>query len=687
MKTGFYPRLAIDSMRKNKRHYIPYFMSCILMVAIFYIILFLSQSQMVANMPGGTSTQQILSIGGFVIALFAVIFLFYTNSFLIRMRKKEFGLYNVLGMSKRNLCRVLIWETLISYLTCISIGLVIGIALSKFSELVLLNLVEYEVDYSLYVLPVGIVGTFMVFTVIFLLILCNSIRQILFSKPIDLVRSEHAGEKPPRSNFLLGLAGILILGAAYYIAVTIQHPLAALFWFLIAVTMVIVATYLIFISGSVLLCRLMQKNKAFYYKKKNFVSVSSMAFRMKRNGAGLASICILLTMVLVMISSSGSLYFGMDDCINSQYAGDMNVLFTHDELSPQEQQVADDLKAEMEQALADEEVEVSNVRTYFEADMFGLYRLSGGQLSIDLDAEQDVAKYDSLTSVHMMDLNTYQQLSGTSESLAKGEVLTYSVRLKQKAEEILLNGEAFHVVGQADGDSLKHAGVIGESISSDLVLIVSDLQDEMRYFVDHFTEIGNPRGILIRWNYIFDTSENLDRQAELNQILTARLRDYLNQDSRISNELYLNMKCESKAAAKSDYTATFGGLLFIGILMSFVFLVAAVLIIYYKQISEGFEDQARFDIMKKIGMTSRDIRETINSQMVLVFLMPILFAAMHTLFAFPVVGKLLMLFGFVNTKLFLIIDLICIVIGAIFYLCVYRITSNTYYGIVAKAAE
>lgn len=325
MKKGFYSKLAWSGIRKNKKLYTPYLLTCIGMVMMFYIISFLSTSRVLQSMPGGDTMQSMLELGCGVIGVFSLIFLFYTNSFLLRRRKREFGLYNILGMGKRNLARVLLWETLIVAGLSLSLGLFAGFVLSKFAELGMLNILSADVTFSLTVEPGAIGQTLLLFAVIFALILLNTLRQIHLSNPIALLHSGNTGEKPPKANWILALAGFLLLAAAYYLAVTIEDPVAALIWFFVAVVMVIVATYLLFVAGSVAICRILQKNKKYYYKTNHFVSVSSMVYRMKRNGAGLASICILCTIVLVMLSSTVCLYSGTEDSLRSRYPRNINL--------------------------------------------------------------------------------------------------------------------------------------------------------------------------------------------------------------------------------------------------------------------------------------------------------------------------------------------------------------------------
>ena len=325
MKHNLYPKLAWTGIRKNSRLYLPYILTCIGMVMMFYIVSFLSSSEYLASCKGGKDMQMILELGCGVIGFFAAIFLFYTNSFLMRRRKKEFGLYNILGMGKWNIARVLLWETFMIAVISIVVGSVGGILLSKVAELCMINILGAEALFFMRVDTASIGNTVILFSIIFVLILLNALRQLHFANPIELLHSENTGERPPRANWIFAILGAGILGGAYYLAVTLENPLEVIMLFFVAVIMVIVATYLLFIAGSVTICKALQKNKKYYYRTNHFVSVSSMVYRMKRNGAGLASICILCTMVLVMVSSTVCLYVGKEESMRERYPRDINL--------------------------------------------------------------------------------------------------------------------------------------------------------------------------------------------------------------------------------------------------------------------------------------------------------------------------------------------------------------------------
>ena len=681
MKAGFYPRLAFDGIRKNKRMYLPYILTCIGMVAMHYIIVFLQYGETISYLPGAETVRAMIGMGSGVVAVFACIFLFYTNSFLIRRRKKEFGLYNILGMGKMNIAKVLFWEAFIIALLSLGIGLGCGIALSKLAELGLINIMKGEINYTLSLSVAAIKSTVTLFAVIFLLIFLNSLRQIRFSSAVSLLRSENIGEKPPKGNWVVGILGILILAAAYYIAITIKNPLAALTVFFAAVIMVIVATYLIMISGSVLFCRILQKRKSYYYKPNHFVSVSSMAYRMKRNGAGLASICILATMVLVMISSTTSLYFGGEDSINSRYPREINLDFT---MKNTDGFADENVFAIYEDVLATAKeygVKPENSYYYRSASIAGL--LEGNTV------ETDVAKlnsfsidtYSSVYQFYFIPLADYNVIMGANETLADGEALIYVYRGDYKGDTIAFNGgNTFKIKKQLD--DFVGSGETAMMVSPSMAIIVPDLEQSIKG-LNELADYNGDRMVSLKWTYNFDTGIEPEKQVTLNRELFAKFKELPVKESYGVS----GINFESRERNRADFYGLFGGLFYLGIILSIVFIFAAVLIIYYKQISEGYEDQSRFEIMQKVGMTKREIRKSINSQLLTVFFLPLIFAAMHLAFAFPIIRRLLLLFNLNNVMLFAAATVISVLVFALFYTLVYRITSNAYYHIVSGAKD
>ena len=672
MTHRLYPRLAWQGITKNKRLYLPFLLTCVGMVMMTYILLSLASSPVLKTFPGGDVMPMILSMGSFVMAAFAVLFLFYTNSFLIRRRNREFGLYNILGMGKGNLARVLAWESVMMALVAIVGGEALGIALGKLFELVLVNIVGGSVQMDFTVSVPATAMTAILYLGIFALLFLRSLVTVCKTNAAALLRSEACGEKPPKANWVFGLAGFLILGAAYYIAVTIKQPLTALAVFFIAVLMVIAATYLIFISGSVVLCRALQKNKRYYYQKNHFISVSSMAYRMKRNGAGLASICILATMVLVMLSSTTCLYFGKEDALRTRYPSDLSVelRFTKDEGGMDEANIAI-ARGMIEDVIKQDGLDVQGQFDIRSAWFSGL--LTGNTFS--RAEESTLMDYERAVDLTVLPLEDYTRMTGERLTLEPGEAYLCSPRMAYTQPDIRIGELTYQIKGQLP--SFGGFGADSANITTTIYLIVPDFDAAVNALRTQNTRYP----VVVSWQYSFDSGSPDEAQI-------AFLRDMMGTfaDNR-EGLVYASYTVESIASNREDFVGTYGSLFFLAILLSIVFLAAAVLILYYKQISEGYEDQARFEIMQRVGMTKTDIRNSINSQLLLVFFLPLLFAGLHLGFAFPFIHKLLMLFNLTNLKLLIGTTVITFAIYAVFYTLVYRITSNSYYSIVAGAKE
>lgn len=681
MRAGFYPKLAFDGIRKNKRMYIPYILTCVGMVMMYYIISFLQYSDTVVYLKGSGTIKSMLGLGSWVIAIFACIFLFYTNSFLIRRRKKELGLYNILGMGKRNIGLILLWETLIIAFISLAAGLFLGFAFSKLAELGLANMIQQDTNYTLSVSFDAIGMTLILFGAIFVLLFFNSLRQVRFSSAVSLLKSENVGEKPPKGNWFLGLLGILILGAAYYIAVSIEDPISALLWFFAAVIMVVVGTYLIMISGSVLFCRILQKRKGYYYKPNHFVSVSSMVYRMKRNGAGLASVCILATMVLVMISSTTCLYFGCEDSLYSRYPKEINMDYRFLSAKDMSDENISALRSDILNVTEDYDIKPEGIIDYRTAFIAGF--LENGEVECDSShmfySNADINSYSNVYQFYFVPLDDYNRMMNTSETLKDDEALLYVYRDDYNEDTISFNRVGSFKI-KKHIDKFTDTADAALSMIPSMFLVVSDIEKTVNSFQNIAYDDGSMM-MNLRWQYNFDTGLDKEKQIELYNELD---NFYQNNDS---SGIFKIQYIESRAENKDDFYATFGGLLYLGIILSIVFIFAAVLIIYYKQISEGYEDQARFEIMQKVGMTKREIRKSINSQLLTVFFLPLIGAGLHLAFAFPIIQKLLMMFNLFNVTLFAVTTIISFIVFALLYTLVYKITSNAYYNIVSGAKD
>ena len=676
-----YARLAWTGMRKNRRLYLPYLLSCAGMVLMFYILMGLSGSPVLEHMSGGGSSAIILRLGTVVIAVFALIFLFYTHSFLIRRREREFGLYNVLGMGKGNIARILLWETVITYGLTTGTGLLLGMVLYKLAELGMVRLLQVPVTYTLTVSVSSLLAAAALFAAIHTLILLNSLRQLHGVSAVALLRSESVGEKPPRAQWVLTAAGVVLLGGAYALAVSIKEPLAALLWFFAAVIMVIIATYLLFISGSVTLCRGLQRNKKYYYRLQHFVSVASMTYRMKRNGAGLASVCILATMVLVMISSTTCLYVGQEDAVNARYPRDMDVAVYGRSDHPLDEAEAEQLRQGVESTVFNFGGQASNVATYREISVSGLP--DGGDLRLG-NAGASAADSTHVIHIYFVPLEEYNAVTGQSLTLEDGQVYVAALRTEFHSDTLSIDGGMTRHVMKREIPALVGAAVA--DITPSLTVVVPDFEQFVPELQSYLT---NKYGWYptATWHYAFDTDLPENQQADMDGVtpnLKDALDDYL---AGVSGDWDVGVSVESKAGNRADFYGMYGGLFFLGIMLSIVFIFAAVAILYYKQLSEGYEDQSRFDIMQKVGMTKGDIRRSINSQLLTVFYLPLVLAGVHLCFAFPFIHKLLILFNLDNRGLLIGTTAVSFAVFAVLYAIVYKLTGNTYYRIVAEDTE
>lgn len=650
------------------------------MVMMFYIVCYLAVGADFQKVYGGETVQMVIGLGVSVIAIFSLIFLYYTNSFLIRRRQKEFGLYNILGMGKRSLIKLLVCENLIMSSVSIVAGLVLGILFSKLAEMAAMKMLGGDIGFDIHVAVAPVLYTVVLFVLIFLLIMMRMLYAILRLRPVELLRSESIGERPPKTNWVLALIGLAVMAVAYYLAVSIEDPMTAMMTFLIAVIMVIVATYLLFIAGSVALCRALQKNKKYYYKTNHFVSLSSMVYRMKRNGAGLASICILSTMMLVTISSTVCLYAQNGNAIAARYPHDISVqisagggtMFDSGDMNLYISAV-DEVLAEYGQIPQNAE----QYRSYTVSAM-----QSGEEILLDvygLEASGDW-DYGKAVSVNMIPLEDYNRLTGANRELTEGEVLYYPYNMNYDGDTLSM--EHF---GTWKAERLKSSPVnLGEAtvdLLGTLFVVVRDTSviDKAYQYEIELTEKNNEGYVpLMSQYYDFDLGCDEDMQIEIYNDLYDRI-------AQISTESQeqASIMVESRAQGRGDIIALYGGLFFLGMLLGAVFLFGTVLIIYYKQISEGYEDQGRFGILMKVGMTRREVKKSINSQVLTVFFLPLLVAGLHLGFAFPLISKILGLMATGGTVKFLInVTIGCYLIFAFFYVVVYMVTSRNYYTIV-----
>lgn len=677
-KPLLYPKLAWQGIRKNAETYLPYLLMGILMVGVSYIMNYLTRPALMGALSMGGTTLMVLQMGKIVISVFSVIFLYYCNSFLIRRRMKEFGLYNILGMGKGNIARVMLWETLLTALLVFAGGLLLGLSLSRLVEMALINLLhaDYTVPMELFY-PDGVTWVLLLFGGIYVLILLANLLRMRLSNPVALLKSENTGEKPPKANWFFGLIGLLILLSAYYVAAVSQSPLEALIFFFIAVLMVIVATYLLLVSGSVTLCRMLRRNKRYYYQTRHFISVSAMAYRMKRNGAGMATICILCTMVLVILTSTVCLYGGTDSMVDAICPQDINLTIGLEARDGEEnwkrldamQQMALDVTEEM--GLTPENITSQRA-------LVATGKVQNGDYGIITEADSLKANVLELT---VYPLSVYEQATGETVTLADRELLYASFKTNETFSSMSFYGSAPYRMIHAEKELPKR--LLSADYRSAWGCLVVFTNDAEAFRSEITALVGEKSGeamMMDRLALHFDLASEADTDTQEKLVKTLR-----SEAMKLTGKDFYGMSSlsvDTRSLCRRDYLSLFGGLFFLGMVLGPLFSIAAVLIMYYKQICEGYEDAERFAVMRKVGLTDGEIRRSVNSQVLTVFFAPLLMAGLHMLFAMPMIRLILGEFGLHNDSLFYGIGIGCYVVFAVIYALMYLLTSRRYYRIV-----
>ncbi len=656
---GFYWKLAFTNLKGNRRVYLPYLLSSVGIIMMFYSINALGQGIDQGALYGGTTVASMMGLGVFVIGLFAVLFLFYTNSFIIKRRKKELGLYNILGMEKRHIAHILFRETLLLAVCSLALGLGLGIVFSRVLFWLLGLLLGTNLAVA-FVIPVSaITSTLGLFGLIFLLTLCYNLLQVKLSKPIELLHGGETGEREPKAHWFLAVLGALLLGTGYTMAVTIQDPLSALVFFFVAVILVILGTYLLFITGITAMLKLLKKNKRFYYKTNHFTALSGMLFRMKQNAAGLASICVLFTALLVTVSTTFSLYASMDGLLRARYP--RNVLVS---VCDANQEAKDMVRSAVNQKSQELGLALENV-----VDREG-WNITTARVGNTLHTQE--VSLETCAVVNIFTQSEFERFSGQQVDLAENQVLLFDP------------ANTF-----PGGDTLNIDDKTYEIVPSDYVMpeasTLAQIYEMYYLVVRDETVVENilaPSGsdTFPIYSYDFDVAGGDPEDI-------AALREALGTvDFSGPGVEYEALLFEDSATSRQSFMELYGGLFFLGLFLGVLFLLGTALIIYYKQVSEGYDDARRFNIMQKVGMSHREVKQSIHSQILLVFFLPLVMAVLHLAFAFPMLEKILLVMGLANTQLILLSTLGCAAVFALAYLIIYALTARTYYNIVETAA-
>lgn len=695
-----YPGMAFTNIKNNWKTSLPYMLSCSLTIALFYIIGSLGANKGISEMWGGDMIASYMTLGQGVTAIFAVIFLFYINSFLVKRRRSEFGLYNILGMEKKHICRVIFLETVYTFLITMAAGLILGILLDKLLYLVISHMLAAKVPLGFYISVSSILQSLALFGGIFLLMFFNSMRHIYRARPVDLLKSRRAGEKEPKAKWILAVIGVICLAAGYYIAVTTDNPVAAIAMFFIAVVLVIVGTYLVFTAGSIALLKLLKKNKGYYYKTKHFVSISAMMYRMKKNAVGLANICILSTMVLVIISTTLSMYLGVNDALKQRYPAEYNITC----MAQDNDYFDQGLKALRDNARS-EGLTLTHEIAYRDFSFSAIYEKSKDFFVTDPSLYSNFSamqKYNQLTTFVVVPLEDYNKSMGINETLGENEVLAYSSRQALPTDTINVFNLSLHV--KKTLPDFMANGNTAAKISSGHYLVVKDLSVIEKMKAGQNEALGDKADKFGSWleiNYMADVTGDAEKQKD--EILAAYHKTW--DDIQAMNDAADAAKSDapqpsSIAMAKADpgfngslecrtneetsFRGVYSGLFFVGIFLGILFLMATILIMYYKQITEGYEDKQRFSILQNVGMSHHEVKQTIRSQILTVFFLPLVTAGVHIGFAFPFLYRILTLMNLFNLRLFTLCTVGCFLAFALFYWVVYWLTSKVYYGIVKK---
>ena len=666
-----YFKLAKTNLSNNKPFYIPYIISSIITVAMLYMMSFLSDNKGLNKIMGADSLATIFRLGVGIIVIFSYIFLFYTNSFIIKRRKKEIGVYNILGMEKRHLSKVLFVETIYSAIISLVCGIIVGIAFSKFILMVLYGIIGIHKTVEFFVNIHGIILCVVSFGILFLLTFLYNFMQIKLANPIELLRGTNVGEREPKTKIFMTIVGVVCLAIAYYIAITTENPLNVLTLFFVAVLLVIIGTFALFTAGSIALLKLLRNNKKFYYNKRHFMAVSGMLYRMKQNAAGLASICILSTMVLVVISTTVSMYVGIQDELMARYPNDVCVTVDYNSVI--------DKSSEIEKAIFDEidSAEVKNKKAFSFLSVFV------GQKGDDFTTDKEHLSYQNSYLFYILSKDDFIKKDSSFKdkigNISKGEAVVV-LNKKYDKKDIKIFGKNYKVNKSFEHTEDNDLYMI--STLNGLGYIILDNDESVQELYD-MQEKMLGKGANYYTNKIrFDfKSGNKKQKAAAYKKIDNVVKKYFKENKNDKKEIS-SYWVESRQENEQNFYLLYGGLFFLGIFLGTMFLIVTVMIIFYKQITEGYDDRERYQILEKVGMSSREVKDTIKSQIRIVFVLPIFAAAVHVTAAFPMVNRILKMLNLNNEKLFAGCLAATIIVFAVIYYLVFKVTSRAYYKIV-----
>lgn len=665
-----YLRLAASNLKKNGRLYLPYLLAGSATVMFCFILGSLDLNSRILEMPGGAILALMLALGTIIACIFGAVLLFYVNGFLLRQRKREFGLFIILGMEKRHLARIQFYETLFSAAICIGTGLLGGALLSQLMFLVLLRLVGAGPQFSFEFQPMMACSIAAVFGVVFLAVLANNLRQVRFANPVELLRGGQVAEREPKTRWPLVLIGLAALGGGYGISLTVKSPINAMLLFFVAVLLVILGTFCLFMAGSTAVLKILRSRRGYYYKPNHFISVSGLLYRMRQNANGLSNICILSTMVLVTVSTTVALYLGMADTTRTLYPREFSVSCPDALIEPVQETV--------DTALREHGLAQQNAQQYHRLQVTALRQ--GDSFTTDRTKPID---YDRVGVLCFFVADELDAIVGQNIplTLAPDEILVSGELNGPIGDTVTLLGETFRVVRPdgilPQGVNLNDltAGEAEISAVQRLAIVLPDLETMRRLSAAQQAAYGENASELL-YTMLFDVNaETSVQRMQLYQSLRAAL---------VSTGMLSGMNVGCRDDFVEGSLALYGGFFFLGIFLGSLFLMATVLIIYYKQVSEGYEDRRRFAIMQQVGMSRQEVWAAVRTQVLTMFFLPLGTAFVHLAFAFPTIGRMLRVFSLYNTRLLLVCTLACAGVFAAIYALVYFATARTYYRIVGE---
>lgn len=672
-----YFKLMKTNIKNGKQFYFPYILAGMLMVILFYSMRAIYCNEGIEHMVGGSEIKIIMNLGTYVIVIFSFIFIFYTNSFIMKRRKKDIGIYNILGMEKRHIAKELFVETMTIAVIVIAGGLITGVLFNKFFMMFLYKILNFETSIKFVISWAAIRYSLIVFTILYTVTVVYNVMQVKLSNPIELLHGSSVGEKEPKTKVLMAIMGFICIGVGYYIAITTQNPVKALMLFFVAIVLVIIGTYLLFAAGSIAILKMLKNNKNYYYQKKHFIAVSGMIYRMKQNATGLANICILSTMVLVMVSTTVSMYIGQEDIMNTRFDAEINISVYSDKLASNRETLRQLMEKMVTENGGNITKKYDNIKLNYTGYMEdGEFKLLGKDKQLD---------YTEMAFVTFMTKDDFASTFGIeTEALLEDEIALFGTP-EYDASEFKVFGNKFKVKTFED---FEYDSITSGMVKEDYYIVVKN-EDVLEMLTETAKIIGKNTGWNYNFTYLYNFYMDIDgtsaEKKKCEQAIIDTKEKYMEMlNPEDASAGFQKIMFEGKENSRQSFFSLYGGLFFLGIFLGAIFLIITVIIIFYKQISEGYEDKDRFLIMENVGMSKKDVKMSIRSQIRMVFVFPLAIAAIHVTAAFPMIKRLLLMLNMTNSALYAKCVIVSVLIFAMIYVIVFMLTSRTYYKIAGN---